>query len=80
MTSLLDVEPAPERNGRVRIPAPVFYGLVTVASLALSAFVGYAAAQSAMNARVSVLESQYQGLHSDIQDIKADVKALLRRP
>lgn len=68
------------RNGRVRIPAPVFYGLIAVAGWALSAYIGYAAAANAMNARVSVLESQYQQIKYDISDIKADVKTLLRRP
>lgn len=34
----------------------------------------------AMNARVSVLEDRVDRLASDVQEIKQDVKTLLRRP
>jgi len=71
----------PTEQDKVRVPAPILYILVTVGGLIASAWVGYAAAQSATNARISVLESQYFILHADVNEIRTDVKTLLgRRP
>lgn len=76
MTQVLE---APETNGRVKIPAPLFYFIVAILGWVASAFIGYTAAANAMNARVSVLETQFQALHEDLASIKADVKTLLQR-
>lgn len=70
----------PDANGRIKVPQFVIYVVIALVGWSVSAFVGYTAASNTMNARVSVLEIQYQQLHSDIVDIKSDVKELLRRP
>lgn len=64
---------------RLRIHPVLVTVLAVVLSAAFSAYAGYASATSALNARVSVLESQFQALHGDIQDIKVDVRKLLER-
>lgn len=66
-------------NGRIKVNVQVVYAVLAVVGWIVSGWVGYESAQSAMNARVSVLESQFQQLHTDIQDIRTDVKTLLGR-
>jgi len=66
-------------NGRIKVPAPLFYAVVAVVGWIVSGWVGYASASSAMNARVSVLEVEMSQLHMDIQDIRADLKTLIAR-
>lgn len=61
---------------RVTLPAPL---VLNVLMLILAGLVAYFSAYNALNARVAVLESQYQLLHSDLQEIKGDVKTLLER-
>lgn len=53
--------------------------VIAVIGWGVSGIVGYATAQSAMNARVAVLESQFIRMQADLTDIRADVKTLLRR-
>jgi hypothetical protein len=65
---------------RITLPNWLLTAGLAVAAWALSAYVGYAAASSEMNARVSVLESQWQTFRADLSEVKQDVKTLLRRP
>jgi phage-related protein len=53
--------------------------VIAVIGWGVSGLIGYATAQNAMNARVAVLESQFQDMRSQLSDIRADVKTLLRR-
>lgn len=68
-----------ETNGRIKIPAQLFYAGIAVAGWMISGWFGYFSASSTMNARVSVLESQYQQIHAEMEDIRADLKTLLAR-
>lgn len=68
-----------ESTGRVRVSQPAIYVIVALIGWLLSSYASYAAASSAMNARVSVLESQFQQIRGDISDIRNDVKTLLSR-
>lgn len=77
----LSIEGGGDGQPPVRVPAPVLYVLITVGGIVASAWVGYAAAQSKLESRISVLESQYIQMHADVNEIRTDVKTLLgRRP
>lgn len=60
-------------NGKLRIDQGLAIQLVI---WLVAAVVTY----GAINARVSVVESQIQTFRSDLNEIKQDVKSLLRRP
>lgn len=62
--------------GKLNLGALIF---IAVIGWGVSGLISYATAQSAMNARVAVLESQFQRMQADLTDIRADVKTLLRR-
>lgn len=64
-----------EFNGRGQL----LYVVLVIGGWIISGFIGYTSAASAMNARVSVLETQYQQLHVDLSDMRADIKELLAR-
>lgn len=77
----LSIEGGPAGQENVRVPAPVLYVLITVGGIIASAYAGYAASQNKTEARISVLESQFQQMHTDVNEIRTDVKTLLgRRP
>lgn len=78
MTSLGLQEPPVTRDG-LRISTPVLYALLMLGGWAISGYVGYSTAIAAMNARVSVLESEFQQMRSDVSEIRTDVKTLLGR-
>lgn len=69
----------PERTGQITIPAWLLYLIVSIAGLAISGFVAYAAASSSMNARVSVLEEQRKYIDKRLDSIEHKLDELLER-
>lgn len=68
-----------ESNGRVKVPTPIIYILIALVSGVTSAYASYTAGQSAMNARVSVLETRDAELERRLSSIEAKIDRLLLR-
>jgi hypothetical protein len=64
---------AGESNGRFRVN---FELAIQVLAMLAAVFLAY----GALDRRVSVLEDRLERLYPEIQEIKTDVKTLLRRP
>jgi hypothetical protein len=62
-----------EANGRIKIDPTIALQIV---AWIVAGLVTY----GAINARVSVVESQMDTFKADVQEMKQDIKTLLRRP
>lgn len=69
----------PAKATRIAVPTWAFYVVVWMLGLAISSFVGYAAASSSMNARVSVLEAQKQDIERRLTSIEHKLDEVLER-
>jgi hypothetical protein len=69
-----------EDHGRVRMPTIILYISLAFVGWMSAAWVGYASASSAMNARVSVLEAQRDDILRRLNSIDTKIDELLARP
>jgi hypothetical protein len=64
---------AGESNGRFRLNVEL---AIQILSVLAAAFLAY----GMLDRRVAVLEDRFERLYPEVQEIKQDVKTLLRRP
>lgn len=69
---MAEISSEPQSNGRIKLDPLVAFQIIAWVVGALLTY-------GAVNARVSVVESQMQQMHDDMKDLKFDVKELLRR-